>query len=198
MPGTDPIPRQETLENPEQDFNALNEASRTIDEILANDPEGERSSAKRSPYPSPGEVLPTRQVGDRYGEKVTRTNYPDTTVYSAEYSVKIEPPQPDSTKPGYSPYDYAHTSYTWNVDSKGTVTGIEKNEMGSKTSLAPEQVEDAMADINKLITDGLQSDKLMADNRSESANPSAPAEYTPPAKRRTALGRIASSLFGKK
>lgn len=192
MSGTEPIPHQETEQTHEQDFSALKEVSRTIDEILADDTEGKRTGAANyNPY---GEK-PTRQVGDRYGEKVSRTSKPEGTTYSAGYAVKIEAPQPDSTKESYNPYDFRDVKYTWDVDPSGDVTNVSKNETGSKTALTAEQIENAMTDINKLISDGLQNDTLTADSIDESA---AQMEATTEAPRReSTVRKLARKLLGR-
>lgn len=186
MPSTDPIPHQEIEQSHEQDFSALKEVSHTIDEILADDTAGKGASTNYDPY---GEK-PSLKVGDRYSEAIDRVITPEGAIYSAAYTEKIVPPHPiDDGKAPYSPYDFKYTEYKWGVSLDGSIESPTKNGAPLDTEL----VQEAQADIQKLISDGREKGTLVANSREELAADSQ-AEAIPP-KRESTLRKLASRIM---
>lgn len=209
-PTTTPVHETETTQETDHAaaFAALSEQ---IDDIIAGDTEGKLSSANKPPYPEgypDSHEVVERAVGDRYGRRLARTQ---EDVYGASYVTKVEPPQPhDDGEAGYNPYDFVDTRYQWHHDDAGKLDYVSKN----GEPLNPEAQADAVEDIKRVISEGLESGDLTADAIPEGwhANrdyysPSAAAKKaelpatpeTAPApvqaaRPKTAMGRLAAML----
>lgn len=194
-----PASSGETETNHNQDPTAdLREIARHIDEVLEADTQGERTSAANyDPYGPKVE----HAVGDRYGENVRRTTDNDRVSYSVAYSTAIEAPQPDPTKPGLDPYNFRETRYTFDLNADGTVGdlvkggGLHLGKLEGGEKVADEAAAEAVADIKKVIADGLEKNTLRADSQ-DLTRPTVEvgAQPTEAARPKTLLGRMAAGL----